>query len=107
MKQLLSRRKVKHFRFTLIELLVSSTLSSLHFFEQKFFRTAGHDLSSKSIPLFLKREVGFGERGKNLFSRPLGGSRKNSPFASLGLGYIITKKSAVYPAILSKLIGLY
>ena len=67
MKQLLSRRKVKHFRFTLIELLVSSTLSSLHFFEQKFFRTAGHDLSSKSIPLFLKREVGFGERGKTSF----------------------------------------
>ena len=83
-------------RFTLIELLVSSTLSSLHFFEQKFFRTAGHDLSSKSIPLFLKREVGFGERGKNLFSRPLGGSRKNSPFASLGLGQYISQRIPLF-----------
>ena len=54
--------------FTLIELLVSSTLSSLHFFEQKFFRTAGHDLSSKSIPLFLKEKGGAGER-ENFFSR--------------------------------------
>ena len=86
---------MKKSRFTLIELLVSSTLSSLHFFEQKFFRTAGHDLSSKSIPLFLKEKGGAGER-ENFFSRPLGGSRKNSPFrlrfttprrvASLGLG---------------------
>ncbi len=54
--------------FTLIELLVSSTLSSLHFFAQKFFHTAGHDLSSKSIPLFLKEKGGAGER-ENFFSR--------------------------------------
>ena len=68
-KSLLRHAAVKRtsLRFTLIELLVSSTLSSLHFFEQKFFRTAGHDMSSKSIPLFLKREVGFGERGKTSF----------------------------------------
>ncbi len=55
-------------RFTLIELLVSSTLSSLHFFAQKFFRTAGHDLSSQRSPLFLKEKGGAGER-ENFFSR--------------------------------------
>ena len=38
--------------------------------------TAEHDLSSKSIPLFLKEKGGAGER-ENFFSRPLGGLRKN------------------------------
>ncbi|MBE6376339.1 MAG: prepilin-type N-terminal cleavage/methylation domain-containing protein [Lentisphaerae bacterium] len=43
-------------------------------------------VQQQSTPLFLKKGEGFGERGKNLFSRPLSGLRKNSPFASLGLG---------------------
>ncbi|MBE6355627.1 MAG: DUF1559 domain-containing protein [Lentisphaerae bacterium] len=72
-------------RFTLIELLVSSTLSSLHFFEQKFFRTAGHDLSSKSVPLFLKREVGFGERGKTSFPARAAGCGKTRPSVFVSL----------------------
>ena len=54
---------VKHECFTLIELLVSTVISSLHFLTPKSYRTA----SSKSIPLFLKRGVGFGERGKTSF----------------------------------------
>ena len=58
---------VKPMGFTLIELLVSTVISSLHFFAQKFFRTAGHDLSSKSIPLFLKEKGGAGERENSLF----------------------------------------
>ena len=39
----------------------------------------GSDIPSQRSPLFLKRGEGLGE-GKNLFSRPLGGLRENSPF---------------------------
>ncbi|MBE6379213.1 MAG: hypothetical protein E7051_10440, partial [Lentisphaerae bacterium] len=78
-------RQVKQFCFTLIELLVSSTLSSLHFFAQKFFRTAGNDLSSKSIPLFLKRGVGFGERGKTSFPARAAGCGKTRPSVFVSL----------------------
>ncbi|MBE6356496.1 MAG: DUF1559 domain-containing protein [Lentisphaerae bacterium] len=89
---------------TLIELLVSSTLSSLHFFAQKFFRTAGNDISQR-VPLFLKEKGGAGER-ENFFSRPRGGLRKNSPFrlrfttprrvASLGLGQYISQRVPLF-----------
>ena len=48
--------------FTLIELLVSAVISSLHFLTQK---TAIE--TKQRIPLFLKRGVGFGERGKTSF----------------------------------------
>ena len=48
--------------FTLIELLVSTVISSLHFLKQK---TAIE--TQQRIPLFLKRGVGFGERGKTSF----------------------------------------
>ena len=48
--------------FTLIELLVSTVISSWHFLTQK---TAIE--TKQRIPLFLKREVGFGERGKTSF----------------------------------------
>ena len=53
---------VKRNRFTLIELLVSTVISSLHFLTQK---TAIE--TQQRIPLFLKRGVGFGERGKTSF----------------------------------------
>ena len=48
--------------FTLIELLVSSAISSWHFFAQK-----SAVATQQRIPLFLKKEVGFGERGKTSF----------------------------------------
>ena len=48
--------------FTLIERLVSTVISSLHFLKQK---TAIE--TKQRIPLFLKRGVGFGERGKTSF----------------------------------------
>ena len=50
-------------------------------------------VQQQSTPLFLKKGEGFGERGKNLFSRPLSGLRKNSPFASLGLEQQIKQQS--------------
>ena len=53
---------VKPMGFTLIELLVSTVISSLHFLKQK---TAIE--TKQRIPLFLKRGVGFGERGKTSF----------------------------------------
>ncbi|MBR7120758.1 MAG: prepilin-type N-terminal cleavage/methylation domain-containing protein [Lentisphaeria bacterium] len=53
---------MKQKRFTLIELLVSTVISSLHFLTQK---TAIE--TKQRIPLFLKRGVGFGERGKTSF----------------------------------------
>ncbi|MBE6365883.1 MAG: prepilin-type N-terminal cleavage/methylation domain-containing protein [Lentisphaerae bacterium] len=52
----------KKSHFTLIELLVSTVISSLHFLTQK---TAIE--TKQRIPLFLKRGVGFGERGKTSF----------------------------------------
>jgi len=85
MKKFLCSGRTRQSSFTLIELQVSSTLSSLHFFEQKFFRTAGHDLSSKSIPLFLKREVGFGERGKTSFPARSAGCEKTRPSVFVSL----------------------
>ena len=48
--------------FTLIELLVSTVISLLHFFTRK--SALKHN---SSTPLFLKRGVGFGERGKTSF----------------------------------------
>ena len=54
--------KINSGRFTLIELLVSTVISSLHFLTQK---TAIE--TKQRIPLFLKRGVGFGERGKTSF----------------------------------------
>ena len=48
--------------FTLIELLVSNAVSSLHFFAQK-----SAVATQQRSPLFLKRGVGFGERGKTSF----------------------------------------
>ena len=55
---------VRHLRFTLIELLVSTVISSWHFFAQK-----SAVATQQRIPLFLKKGVGFGERGKTSFSR--------------------------------------
>ncbi|MBR7131116.1 MAG: DUF1559 domain-containing protein [Lentisphaeria bacterium] len=55
-------RRVKHTCFTLIELLVSTAFSSSRFFTPK---TAAETQQKSS--LFLKREVGFGERGKTSF----------------------------------------
>ena len=52
----------------------------------KNFSMAGQQTKQQSTPLFLKKGEGLGGEVKNLFSRPLGGLRKNSPFASLGLG---------------------
>jgi len=48
--------------FTLIELLVSTVISSLHFLTPKTTIE-----TEQRIPLFLKRGVGFGERGKTSF----------------------------------------
>ena len=55
---MLKKRKV----FTLIELLAGTVISSLHFLTPK---TAIE--TKQRIPLFLKRGVGFGERGKTSF----------------------------------------
>ena len=52
----------KKIYFTLIELLVSSAISSWHFFTRK----SAYKTQQRS-PLFLKRGVGFGERGKTSF----------------------------------------
>ena len=54
--------KISKFGFTLIELLVSTVISSLHFLTQK----SAVETQQRS-PLFLKRGVGFGERGKTSF----------------------------------------
>jgi len=48
--------------FTLIELLVSTVISSWHFFAQK-----SAVATQQRSPLFLKKGVGFGERGKTSF----------------------------------------
>ena len=48
--------------FTLIELLVSTVISSRHFFAQK-----SAVATQQRSPLFLKKGVGFGERGKTSF----------------------------------------
>jgi len=76
----------KKCRFTLIELLVSKTcqicVSPLYYFQ-------------KSTPLFLKEKGGAGER-ENFFSRPRGGSRKNSPFSTLGLGQYISQRVPLF-----------
>ena len=48
--------------FTLIELLVSSAISSWHFFTCKSTCE-----TKQKVPLFLKKGVGFGERGKTSF----------------------------------------
>ena len=66
-----------------------------------YFRTAGPE---KSSPLFLKKGEGFGGGEKNLFSRPLGGLRKNSPIVSLGLGQQTKQQST--PLFLKKGEGL-
>ena len=60
--------------FTLIELLVSSAVSSWHFFTPE--TTA--ETQQKSS-LFLKREVGFGERGKTSFPARSAGCEKTRP----------------------------
>ena len=73
----------KRENFTCIETSVSAPC----------FSKCGDKLEVQNTSLFLKEKGGAGER-ENFFSRPLGGLRKNSPFASLGLGYIITKNSA-------------
>jgi len=57
-----SRTGVKHTCFTLIELLVSTVISSWHFFAQK-----SAVATQQRSPLFLKKGVGFGERGKTSF----------------------------------------
>ena len=62
MKKGLRYTGVNRMRFTLIELLVSTVISSLHFLTQK---TAVE--TKQRIPLFLKRGVGVGERGKTSF----------------------------------------
>jgi len=76
---MLKRNKAKKMYFSpacrQVKLLVSSVTSSLHIFGKK-----------RSTPLFFERERGGWGKGKTFFSRPLGGLRKNSPFASLGLG---------------------
>ena len=76
---MLKRNKAKKMYFSpacrQVKLLVSSVTSSLHIFGKK-----------RSTPLFFERERGVWGKGKTFFSRPLGGLRKNSPFASLGLG---------------------
>ncbi|MBE6355817.1 MAG: prepilin-type N-terminal cleavage/methylation domain-containing protein [Lentisphaerae bacterium] len=55
-------RQMKPMGFTLIELLVSTVISSWHFFAQK-----SAVATQQRIPLFLKKAVGFGERGKTSF----------------------------------------
>ena len=62
MSELLSRVRVNRKRFTLIELLESTVISSRHFFAQK-----SAVATQQRNPLFLKRGVGFGERGKTSF----------------------------------------
>ncbi len=62
MKNGVHRSQVKLRHFTLIELLVSSAVSSWHFLTQK----SAVETQQRS-PLFLKRGVGFGERGKTSF----------------------------------------
>ena len=52
----------KSYCFTLIELSVSTVISSWHFFAQK-----SAVATQQRIPLFLKKGVGFGERGKTSF----------------------------------------
>ncbi|MBR7130836.1 MAG: hypothetical protein IKC82_02445, partial [Lentisphaeria bacterium] len=54
-----TEQKVSPGFFTLIELLVSTVISSWHFFAQK-----SAVATQQRIPLFLKKGVGFGERGK-------------------------------------------
>ena len=61
-----------------------------------FFCTKKCGCNSTKNTAFLEKGSGVWGEGKNLFSRPLGGLRKNSPFASLGLGFIITKNSAFF-----------
>ena len=55
-KEELFMKTRKH--FTLIELLVSTVISSWHFFAQK-----SAIATQQRSPLFLKKGVGFGERG--------------------------------------------
>ena len=57
-----SRTGVKHRCFTLIELLVSTVIPSLYFFT----RQSACEIKQK-VPLFLKKGVGVGERGKTSF----------------------------------------
>ena len=57
-----TEQKVSPGFFTLIELLVSTVISSWHFFAQK-----SAVATQQRIPLFLKKGVGFGERGKTSF----------------------------------------
>ena len=72
--------------FTLIESLVSSAVSSLHFLTPK---TAIE--TKQRIPLFLKRGVGFGERGKTSFPARSAGCEKTRP--SLRWGSDISSQS--------------
>ena len=66
--------------FTLIELLVSSAVSSLHFFAQK-----SAVATQQRIPLFLKKGVGFGERGKTSFPARSAGCEKTRPSVFVSL----------------------
>ncbi|MBE6357824.1 MAG: prepilin-type N-terminal cleavage/methylation domain-containing protein [Lentisphaerae bacterium] len=67
-------------RFTLIELLVSSAVSSWHFFAQK-----SAVATQQRSPLFLKKGVGFGERGKTSFPARSAGCEKTRPSVFVSL----------------------
>ena len=73
-------RQMKPMGFTLIELLVSTVISSWHFFAQK-----SAVATQQRIPLFLKREVGFGERGKTSFPARAAGCGKTRPSVFVSL----------------------
>ena len=66
--------------FTLIELLVSTVISSWNFFAQK-----SAVATQQRIPLFLKKAVGFGERGKTSFPARAAGCGKTRPSVFVSL----------------------
>jgi len=72
--------EVKHMSFTIIELLVGTVISSWHFFTHK----STCETKQRS-PLFLKRGVGFGERGKTSFPARSAGCEKTRPSVFVSL----------------------
>jgi len=66
--------------FTRIELLVSSVIPSLYFFTRQSACE-----TKQRIPLFLKKGVGFGERGKTSFPARSAGCEKTRPSVFVSL----------------------
>ena len=74
----MSYQKRNH--FTRIELLVSTVISSLYFFTRQSACE-----TKQRIPLFLKKGVGFGERGKTSFPARSAGCEKTRPSVFVSL----------------------